>query len=188
MRKGYMIVLLVAISLFSTLNYIRVASEKQRLSKNLSEIDNKIAYFENKIKKQKDDLIEKLTQLDTELAESKNTIKQLKVNIAMLEGEKQKLNQELIMLREQNEGAQQRWSSLEELKKTIRKIEKQERLAKKPTEKLSYTPIEKPTLKWFKDILARVEGNQGYLVRDGKSTFKKSGFKIEVIPVGSDSR
>ena len=183
MRKGYLVALLVAVSLFSTINYIRVTGEKQRLLKNLYQINNKIAYFENEIRKQEDDLIQKITQTDSELAESKNTIKQLKINIAMLEEEKQKLNQGLTALREQNESLQQRWRSLKELKKAIREIEKEKHLAKKPTEK----PTEKPTLKWLKDIITKAEGNQGYLVRDGKSTFKKKSFKIEVIPVDADS-
>ena len=188
-RKGYLIALVVTVTLFSAVKYNQAIKEKQQLLKEVDLIRNKLSILENErkdliqdlshfVKSEREDLIQGVYQLNSKLVEAKKTIKQLQLTIALLEEEKSILDQEVGTLRNKNlslefknQNLEARLNSLKELKKAIRDIKRKMSLVKRQIKKRI-------------DGVAIGEGNQGYLVKDGKSTFEKR-VKIRVIPIES---
>lgn len=190
--KKYLIVLLVAIIIFSLAGYFKVVKEKQDLLNNINQIRNQIPALENErndliqdLEKQKQYQVnlnkekellqeslrmaeERISQISAELTEVENTIGQLKPNLLALRKDKQKLKQQTERLRNEKANLEARLHSLKELKMAAREIKESMRQAKiQMQEKI--------------DEVITQEGNQGYLIRNGESTYKR--VKIEVIPV-----
>ena len=185
MGKVYLIALLLVISLFSTVNYVqylRVVKEKQQLSENVNQISNKlnvllsekkdlIGQISDKMPVLEDErkgLIKKMAQINSELIEAKKTIRQLQLSMAILKREKEIFSQEAKKLGDEKAHLEVRLHSLKELKKAIREIKKDMYLIRRQVQKRI-------------DTVITTESNRGYLVRDGKSTFRRK--TIRVIPI-----
>jgi len=184
MAKGqrYLIAFLVIIALFSSVKYIQLREEKRQLLRDVEQIWSKISDLEN----EKDELAqelekrglvdvflglakEKVSEVDQRLIEAKETIIQLQLSMAELKGEKEKLNVEAKRLRDEKAWLEKRFHSVRELKQAIRAIKREMYLVKSDMSKRI-------------EMLSAADGNCGYLVKDGKSTYKRK-VKISVIPV-----
>ncbi|MFC1657877.1 hypothetical protein ACFL1D_00675 [Candidatus Omnitrophota bacterium] len=184
MAKGYrfLIVFLATAAIFSTAKYIQLAWEKRQLLSNVEQIWNKISFLEQERDGLNQELKEKgllevylataedqVTQINSKLIEAKNTIIELQLGMAELKGEKEKISQEAAMLRSEKAWLERRFHSVRELKKAIKEIKREMHFVKSDVR----SRIES---------LATLGGNRGYLVKDGKSTYKKK-VNIRVLPV-----
>jgi len=195
--KNYKIiltVLLVGITIFSVFKYVAALKEKYDLLKNLNQVKGQVAVLKQAIEKErelqkalsqenltlKDELktnTDKLTQLDVDLQNSQKTIEQLTSQIALsqaentaLREEKDKLTLELAQISQGRDTLKARLSSVPELKKTIKEVKVQIRKTKV----------------MMREITKKrrvIEGNCGFLIKNGKTTFPITKIKIEVIPV-----
>ena len=195
--KNYKIILtalLVGITIFSVFKYVAALKEKYDLLKNLNQVKGQVAALEQAIEKEKelqkaiaqenstlkDELktnTDKLTQLDVDLQNSQKTIEQLTSQIALsqaentaLREEKDKLTLELAQISQERDTLKARLSSIPELKKTIKEIKLQIRKTKVMMREIT----EKRRV---------IEGNCGFLIKNGKTTFPITKIKIEVMPV-----
>jgi chromosome segregation ATPase len=119
---------------------------------------------------------QRLAQLDSDFAKAQESIEELNSKFALLKAEnsalierKDQLNTQLSEVSQENVNLKAKMSSITELKKAIRELKKQVR-------KVGVTIREK-----MKPAPKAVEGNRGYLIKDGKFTYP-SRVKIEVIP------
>lgn len=194
--KNYKIILvflLVGITIFSVFKYLVTLKEKYDLVENLNQVKGQVASLEQAIEKEKelekavtqenltlkDELkanTDKLTQLDVDLQNFQKTIEQLTSQIALskaentaLREEKDKLIQNLTQISQERDTLKERLSSIPELKKAIKEIKIQMRKAKVAIGEI----VKKRTV---------IEGNRGFLVKDGKTTFPITKIKIEVMP------
>jgi len=195
--KNYKIiltVLLVGITIFSVFKYVAALKEKYDLLKNLNQVKGQVAVLKQAIEKErelqkalsqenltlKDELktnTDKLTQLDVDLQNSQKTIEQLTSQIALsqaentaLREEKDKLTLELAQISQGRDTLKARLSSVPELKKTIKEVKVQIRKTKV----------------MMREITKKrrvIEGNCGFLIKNGKTTFPITKIKIEVMPV-----
>lgn len=184
MAKGYryLIAFLATVALFSTVKYIQLAEEKRQLLRDVEQIWNRISVLEV----ERDDLTQelekkglveaylglaekKVSQINSKLMEAKNTIIELQLSMAELKGEKERLSAEAKELRNEKAWLERRFHSVKELKKAIREIKREMHLVKRDVSRRI-------------EALATVDGNRGYLLKDGKSTYRRK-VKIRVIPV-----
>lgn len=197
--KNYKIILtalLVGITIFSVFKYVAALKEKYDLLKNLSQVKGQVAALEQAIEKEKemqkafaqenltlkDELktnTDKLTQLDLDLQNSQKTIEQLTSQIALskventaLREEKDKLTLELAQISQERDTLKARLSSIPELKKAIKEAKMQ-------------IPKAKAMMREITKKRRIIEGNRGYLIKNGKTTFPITKIKIEVIPAST---
>jgi len=196
LAKNYQIILtvfLVGITIFSFLKYFMTLKEKYALLNNLNQVKGQVASLEQAIDKEKelqkalsqenltlkDELkanTDKLTQLDLDLRNSQRTIERLTSQIALskaentaLRDEKDKLTFELAQISQERDTLKTKLSSVPELKKAIKEVKIQIRQAK-----LMMREITKKR--------RIIEGNHGFLVKNGESTYPITKIKIEVMP------
>jgi len=195
--KIIVIVLLVGITLFSVFKYVMTLNEKNGLMKNLNQVKGQVAALElekenllQTIDKEKEsqkalteenatlkDELKKLAQVDENLQNSQKTIEQLTSQIALsraentaLREEKNGLSLELTQVSHERDTLKAQLSSVPELKKKIKEVKLQIHKAKA----------------MIREIAKKrrvIEGNRGYLMKNGKFTFPISKIKIEVMPV-----
>jgi len=195
--KNYKIILtalLLGITIFSVFKYVAALKEKYDLLKNLNQVKGQVAALEQAIEKEKelqktlaqenvtlkDGLktnTDKLTQLDVDLQNSQKTIEQLTSQIALsqaentaLREEKDKMTLELAQISQERDTLKARLSSIPELKKTIKEIKLQIRKTKVMMREMT----KKRRV---------IEGNRGFLVKNGKTTFPITKIKIEIMSV-----
>ena len=188
MGKIYLIALLLVISLFSTVNYVqylRVVKEKQQLSKDVEQISNKLTILVNErqdlinqlsdrtpaLEDEREALVKNISQFNSELIAAKETIRQLQLSIAILKEEKEAYKKEAKRIGDENVHLEARLHSVKELKKAIREIKKSMHLIKRQMQKKI-------------DTIAATEGNQGYLMRSGKSTFRRKIIRVMPFEAG----
>ena len=191
--KIILFVLLLCITIFSAFKYFTALKEKYALLKNLNQAKAQVVVLEEAIDKErklekalsqenltlKDGLksnTDKLTQLDTDLRNAQKAIEELTLQIALTKAEntavreeKDNLTLELAQVSQERDSLKSRLSSVPELKKAIKEVKIQIHQAKV----------------MMKEITKKrkiVEGNQGFLVKNGKSTFPVTKIKIEVMP------
>ncbi len=194
--KVIVIALLVGITLFSIFKYLMTLNEKNDLLKNLNQVKGQIASLElekqnllQTIDKEKEsqkaltdenatlkDELKNLAQVDENLQNSQKTIEQLTAQIALskaentaLREEKNRLSLELTQVSQERDTLKARLSSIPELKKTIKEVKVQVQKAK-------------AVMREIAKKRRVVEGNRGYLMKNGKPTFPVSKIKIEVMP------
>jgi len=197
--KIILIVLLVGITLFNIFKYLITLKEKYDLAKDLNQVKGQVAALElerqnllQTIDKEKElqktlteenltlkDELKKLAQLDEGLQNSQKTIEQLTSQIALskaentaLREEKDKLTFELAQVSQEKDTLKARLSSIPELKKIIKEIKIQMYKAK-------------VTMREIAKKREISEGNCGYLVKNGKSTFPITKINIEVMPASA---
>ena len=194
--KIIVIALLVGITLFSVFKYLMTLNEKNGLLKNLNQVKGQVAALElekqnllQTIDKEKEsqkalteenatlkDELKNLAQVDENLQNSQKTIEQLTSQIALskaentaLREEKNRLSLKLTQVFQERDTLKARLSSVPELKKTIKEVKVQIHKAKA----------------MMREIAKKrrvIEGNRGYLMKNGESTFPISKIKIEVMP------
>jgi chromosome segregation ATPase len=201
------IALLVGITLFSALNYIALLFEKEALQRSLDVAINKVSSLgeekqglEQEVIKEKEaykalgDETAKLqeslkssgdtiAQLNQTIAQHLQTIDGLNARVSSLQEEKVALQNERDNMRAQLRDVSQdrdalnaKFNSLDELKKAIRDVKQRLRSAYAATKKYVQRPQEKVTIEKY------VEGNRGYLIKDGKPT-TTTKVVIEVSPI-----
>ena len=200
--KNILIVLLLTLTVFSVFKYILALKEKEELSQALNQVREQAATLE----KEKQNLLEvlkkekelkqrviqqnsvfkdnlkaskiRLRRLFRDVREKQNSIEQLNSQISISKAENKalvekegKLKVELTQVAQENESLKEKLSSIIELKKAIRELKK--------THKVNKVNIETKQKAQAEKI---VEGNYGYLIKDGQITYPAK-VKIEVIPV-----
>ncbi len=191
--KIILFVLLLCITIFSVFKYFTALKEKYALLKNLNQAKAQVVALEEAINKEKelekalsqenltlkDELksnTDKLTQLDADLQNTQKAIEELTLQIALAKAEntavreeKDNLTLELAQVSQERDSLKSRLSSIPELKKAIKEVKIQIRQAKV----------------MMKEITKKrkiVEGNRGFLIKNGESTFPVTKIKIEVMP------
>ncbi len=186
--KTIIIAFLAGISIFCVVSYISLINEKRALQEGLRLAQTQV----DKLSGEKQNLmqaLEKEKQL-SEILSSKNLrLKQnlisgskrlnklfsqyssgaaqiavLKAENSALRKEKDKLALDLKQMAGERQSLQQRLSSVSELRKAMRDLKKSKRDG---------------------TLVRNFEGNQGFIVKDGKSTYTSS-VKIEVNPAASN--
>jgi len=197
--KNYKIILtalLVGITIFSVFKYVAALKEKYDLLKNLNQVKGQVAALEQAIEKEKElqntlaqenltlenelkTNTDKLTQLDLDLQNSQKTIEQLTSQIALsqaentaLREEKDKLTLELTQVSQEIDTLKARLSSIPELKKAIKEAKMQ-------------IPKVKAMIREITRKRRIIEGNRGFLIKNGMSTFPITKIKIEVMPAST---
>lgn len=124
---------------------------------------------------------EKLTQLNQDFIQGQNTIAQLNSEITNLKTESNTLKEErdslqaqFFQLTEEKESLKARLGSIVELKKAIKEIKKQMR-------NVGAKIMQKAKEMKAAGLTGPLEGNQGFLIKDGKPTYPAK-VKIEVTP------
>ena len=135
------------------------------------------------------------TQIRVEMFDNRKELKETKNALAEKDKRLAKINKQIGELTELNKGLQERFgtvlaeyiklkrviSSIDGLKKEISKLKKKQKLISKKTNR----NINKRKRGWFRSFLNNddsLEGNGGFLVRNGKSTFEPR-VKITVTSV-----
>jgi chromosome segregation ATPase len=194
--KIVLIVLLASITVFSAIEYLMVLKEKFILTNNLNQARSQITVLTDTVKKErelqaalsqdnlklKDDLrvnTDKLTQVDLDLRNSRATIEDLTSQVALskventsLRQEKDKLSQDLTQVSQERDTLKARLSSIPELKKAIKEVKVQINLAKAMIREITKQ----------RKAVVEIDGNKGFLVKDGKPTSPTVNIKIEVKP------
>lgn len=123
--------------------------------------------------------LEKYASIEAELAYAQVRIEELDSAMERLEQEniilvqsQSKLTTQVEQLTEEKTALETRLSSIKELKKAIRELRRKVRKTKARV---------RPTKKVVKEQKI-IEGNRGYLIKDGKSTYSPEVKIIEVIP------
>jgi predicted Ser/Thr protein kinase len=195
--KNILILLLLATTIFCVFKYILALKERDELSNTLNQVKEEAATLKKEkqnllqtLEKQKE-LQEKLVQQNSILKASleasrirltklfkdvfgkQRSIEELNSQFSIARAENKalmekgdELKNELTLVSQVNEGMKTKLSSIAELKKAIRELKKQPRKVsprqRKPKEKI-------------------IEGNRGFLVKDGKIVYPAK-VRIEVIP------
>ncbi len=197
--KKYQLILsalLVGITIFCVFKYLLTLKEKYDLIGNLNWAKGQVAALEQATDKEKDlqkalsqenstlkDELkantDKFTQLDADFHNAQKTIEQLTLQIALsqaentaLKEEKNKLTEEFTQASQERDALKAKLSSIRELRKAIKELRKQIRQAKVK----------------IKEIIQErrvIEGNRGFLIKNGVTTYNTAKIKIEVMPVPS---
>lgn len=190
--KNIIIVLLIGIAAFSAYEYVVLLREKTDLMSQLAEKRIMINVLENekqklltslekeksqgqKLAQEKAELTvnlkashQRLSRLFSSSSQNQKTLDALNTKIYLLKSENEALIEQKNKLAHDNEAIEARLNSLVELKKAIRELKKQARRV--GIQMIQQSQSEKT-----------FEGNQGYVVKDGKPTLPKK-VKIEVTP------
>jgi chromosome segregation ATPase len=154
-----------------------LSKEKQNLLQDLEkekELQRKMSQDNAELKEYLLASKDRITKLFKEVKETQDTIEQLSAQITLAKAENKALIEEaqeirsnLTQVSQENEALKFKMSSIDGLKRAIRELKLQRR-------KMNLE-IMKAKAKEF------IEGNLGYLIRDGKPTYPAK-IRIEVIP------
>ena len=202
-----LIIFLITIAAFSVIKYVSTLKEKYDLLADLNQTKERVGALTNEkqnllqsLEKEKEhgqkltqenEVLkenlragkERMTKLFNDLAEAHKSFEDLNSQFSIAKAENQalleqedKLKAKLSQASEEQEALKSKFNSLIELKKAIRELKvrmRQSRFEKKPQGKLENLLEEKI-----------VEGNHGYLLKDGKFTVPAK-VRIEVVPAPS---
>ena len=190
--KNILIVLLIGIAAFSAYEYVIILKEKSDLMSQLAEKRIMINVLENekqklltslekektqgqKLAQDKAELMvnlkasrQRLSKLFSGNSKNQKALDDLNTKVSLLKSENSALIEQKNKLALDNEALQTKFNSLVELKKAMRELRKQAR-------RVSIQMIEQSQSE------KTLEGNQGYVMKDGKPTLPKK-VKIEVTP------
>jgi chromosome segregation ATPase len=186
---------LAGLAIFSVARYMMSIKETYDLKSSLTQIKEQASVLENEkqnlmqeLEKEKvirqqtetDNLNltqdlnvtrEKLAQFDTDLSAACKNIEQLSNRVAFLKAENVALkerNFKLTAADQENENLKAKLNSLAELKKAIKELRSRMRKVKQEVTGITGNDL-------------AVEGNRGYIIKDGKSTYPLR-VRIEVTP------
>lgn len=176
------VVLLICLTAFSAFKYITTLKDKYDLMKSLNQAKRQVAALEELQKALTQENVtlkeeaQRLAELEADLQYAQKTITRLTEQMALssaentaIREEKDILALELSQVSQERDMLKMRLKSLPELKKAIKEVKLQIRNARL----------------MMKEIARKrrfVEGNRGYLIKDGKSTYPSAKIKIEVMP------
>lgn len=190
--KLVLVIFLLAITAFSVFKYAVSLKEKYDLLNTINQIKTQVTTLENEkqnllqLKEQlvqensglKDNLRaseEKIAKQAADFTLVQNALENLSSQISLVKAENDALREErdnlsgqLTQVSQEKEGLKARLGSLAELKKAIKELKKQMRRLN--------TEVKKKAA-----IQKIIEGNRGYLVKDGRPTYP-SKIRIEVNP------
>jgi len=190
--KNIAIVLLIGIAVFSAYKYVIALKEKYALMSELAEKKIEIGALEKerqsllivlekeksqsqKFAQEKAELKvylkasrKRLSKLFSSFTQAEKTVDSLNTQVSLLKTEKTALGEQKNKLTLDNEALEMKLNSIIELKKAISELKKQAR--KVGIDMIRQSQSEKT-----------FEGNQGYILRSGKSGLPKK-IKIEVTP------
>lgn len=190
--KLVLVIFLLAITAFSVFKYAVSLKEKYDLLNTINQIKTQVTTLENEkqnllqLKEQlvqensglKDNLRaseEKIAKQAADFTLVQNALENLSSQISLakaengaLREERDNLSGQLTQVSQEKEGLKARLGSLAELKKAIKELKKQMRRLN--------TEVKKKAA-----IQKIIEGNRGYLVKDGRPTYP-SKIRIEVNP------
>ncbi len=194
--KNYRVILvafLIGITAFSAFRYVASLKEKLDLMSALNQTKEQIAVLESEKQNLLQELEkekqlqqqlneentglkeslkvneEKIDKINADFAQAQTTLEQLNSQLAALRQEKDNLNAQVTQVTQEKDNLQARLSSIVELKKAIRELKRQVR-------QVSVEIGEKVKLEKI------IEGNRGFLIKDGKSAYYPARVKIEVVP------
>lgn len=187
-----LIALLIGITIFSAFKYASSLKERYDLISAVNRMKEEVAALESEkqllsqeLERERDlkqQLIEenmafqeslkaseeKLAKLSSDFISLQKELGQLGSRLVTLKEERDSLNTQLVQITQERDNLQARLGSITELKKAIRELKKQMRKVKvEIKEKVKHDKV--------------IEGNRGFLIKDGKSTYPTK-IKIEVIP------
>lgn len=193
--KVIFVFFLIGATIFSIFKYGVSLKEKEELESNLNRAEEQLAALEAEKQKLLDDLSRhqeenvilqeslrqaeaKITALNADFQRVHSAIDDLNSQISILKAENNALRDnetavktQLSRLSQENEDFKAKLSSLAGLKQAIRDLKQKMRTARRETA---------PAIKEVKPVPA-IEGNRGYLVKNGKPTYS-AALKIEVEP------
>ncbi|MFA5319630.1 MAG: hypothetical protein WBE75_05040 [Candidatus Omnitrophota bacterium] len=200
LRKA-LVAFLVGAGLVSIVHYSFLLQEKTRLSRALEEMNARVSILEkdkaqmvqslnsgrDALKKLDEDNArlgqtiqsqgENISALTAEVERTNGKLEELNSRYSLLRCENSALRSQLFFVVKEEEKMRLNMTSLPELKKAIRELKK------KKTHASVLPVIHKQRIN--KVVKGQIlEGNKGFLVRDGKPTFAKT-IKIEVVPTPS---
>lgn len=194
MVKNILIVFLFTITVYSVSKYSLSLKEREDLKNSLDKTKEQVATLENEkqnilaeLEKEKElqlklnqEIFElkdylkaskaRLTKLSTDHSNAQKTVEYLDSQLSLLRAENSALLDRNMRLFEENKNIKARLSSIVELKKAIKEIRR--KMYKISTQVKYKTRVEK-----------FIEGNRGYLIKNGKYTTSPSKIKIEVVPL-----
>jgi len=187
-----LIVFLIGITIFSAFKYASSLKEKYDLINTVNKMKEDVAALESEkqllsqeleeerdVKQQvveenmglQDSLkasAEKLTKLSSDFVSLQNELEHISSQLVDLKEERERLSTQVAQVTEERDTFQVRLGSITELKKAIRELKRQMRKVNVGIkEKVNHGTV--------------IEGNRGFIVRDGKTTFPAK-INIEVIP------
>lgn len=192
--KFIFIAFLIGVTILSVFRYVASLKEKYDLLNELQRSKEQVTVLENEkqtltqelqkerqlqqklsqeISKLKDNLKAnyiRLTNLFGDFQDAENKIEQLESQSALLKAENTALREEKENLRVEKESLQAKLNSIAELKKAIKELKMKARRLKTEIKRKIKTE-------------EFIEGNRGYLVKDGKSTYSPLKVRIEVMPL-----
>lgn len=196
--KVIVVFFLIGATIFSIFKYGVTLKEKEELEVNLNRAKEQLIAMETEKQKLVDDLSlrqeenivlqdsleqaeQKITALNADFQRVHLAIEELNSQISILKAENTALRDgegilktQLSQLSQENEAFKVKFSSLAELKNAIRDLKQKMRRARREIT---------PAIKGAKSAKI-IEGNRGYLVKDGKATYP-AALKIEVEPAFS---
>jgi len=191
-KKNYKLVfiaLLCGIAIFSIVKYVRIAREKHELQRLLEEAKTEVVALSEqkqnlsrvleKEKEAKEQLgeinlalkkglkvsVRRIKTLGGDLSNAKIEATQLHSQLSSLQGENAALKEKKDALAQEKDNLQAKLNSVTELRKAIRELKRQ-------AGKIGAELLEKGR-------------NQGFIIKDGKSTYPAKGVKIDVLPATS---
>lgn len=190
--KNLLLVLLVGVTVFSVFRYLAEFKARLDLTHTLNQTKEQLASLEKQRQnllrqiekdiKEKEELMQQAVELKDNLRAGRKKISQLfgslnreeealgdlKARFSLLSQEVKALNQEKDKLVKENDLLKAKLGSASELKRAIKELKKQ-------AQTVGIQIIKKA------DTQMTVEGNQGYVVKDGKTNLP-ARVKIEVTP------
>ncbi len=198
--KAILVVFLIGATIFSLIQYLAIFRENRGLTQALGRIKEEVMLLEAEKQKISEEMEkekqlqqeaaeenaqltaslradeEKLAKLDADLAQAQKTIEDLNTFIAIFKAENEALRDESEGLKLEvsrvshaRQELEERFNSIAELKKAIRELKIRSRKIKAEIVKKS-------------DSRKSVEGNHGFLIKDGELTYPAK-IKIEVVPL-----
>jgi len=193
MRKGLikniLLVFLLTIAVFSVFRYIVIFREKLELTSELTQVKKDISALQEekqkliedieKEKKENKVLGHKVTQLKGNLGAAQSRLARLFAEYSQTEKKLEDLNARFSLLKSENDALikdnqniRSKMKSSAELKKAMKQLRRQ---AFKVTKQIRHKA----------DADRMIEGNNGYLIKDGKPTYP-ARIKVEITPASPD--
>ncbi len=179
LRVVYLLVLLISVGLAALFYYQYQAKDKeltqyQHLSRLSEEVFTKVDARLEETKRELDRSLKEIENLNKTIADLEKQNLGFKDELQALKVEREKLEANIAGLIEERNILRKKFYSIEELQKAIR-IAIKEKIRKRRLAKIEM-------LRQLDEVALR-EGNRGYLLRGGKSTFKATKVRVKLEPV-----
>lgn len=169
---------LIGVTAFSVYKFIAISIEKQDLLKSLNQAKEQITALEGErqslsealakekqigeaVAQENNSLKGRVDQLEKDINDTKNTIDKLTSEVAALKAEKASLEHESASAIQERDELKKKMESMDELKKAMANLKKNVRRTAKDVQRA----VRKKTVDKNED------GNTGFLVKEGKSTY-----------------